>query len=143
MTVSALKKLDEKAKRNVEKKEEDKKKPEEKNEIRKGTKKSVKTGATPPKKTTQKPKATQPKKTTPKTKATTTKKTTPNKSNTKHPGGRTNTRGKSGKDYKMVNVAVPVEIYEKVKAASNGNMTYYINAVLKKSVENVVKRGKK
>lgn len=53
----------------------------------------------------------------------------------KHPGGRTNTRGTAGKDYKMMNIAVPIDVYEKLKEASNGNMTYYINSLLKESVK--------
>lgn len=53
----------------------------------------------------------------------------------KHPGGRTNTRGVPQKDYKMINVAVPIDIYNKLKEASNGNMTFYINNLLKNSVE--------
>ena len=57
------------------------------------------------------------------------------KVSSKHPGGRTNTRGTAGKDYKMMNIAVPIDVYEKLKVASNGNMTYYINSLLKNSVE--------
>jgi hypothetical protein len=53
----------------------------------------------------------------------------------KHPGGRTNTRGIAGKDYKMMNIAVPIDVYEKLKEASNGNMTFYINSLLKNSVD--------
>lgn len=53
----------------------------------------------------------------------------------KHAGGRKPTRGQNGKDYKMMNIAIPMEIYEKLQAASNGNMTYYINSILKSSVE--------
>lgn len=53
----------------------------------------------------------------------------------KHPGGRKPTRGQNGKDYKMMNIAIPMEIYEKLQAASNGNMTYYINSILKSSVD--------
>ena len=52
----------------------------------------------------------------------------------KHPGGRKNIRGVNGKDYKMLNVAVPSDVYEKLKAASNGNMTFFVNAVLRESV---------
>ncbi len=53
----------------------------------------------------------------------------------KHPGGRKNTRGKLDEDYKMVNIAMPMDVYEKIKEASNGNMTYYINSVLRDSAE--------
>ncbi len=53
----------------------------------------------------------------------------------KHAGGRTNTRGTAGKDYKMMNIAVPMDVYEKLKEASNGNMTFYINSLLKNSVD--------
>lgn len=53
----------------------------------------------------------------------------------KNPGGRKNTRGQNGKDYKMMNIAIPMEVYEKLQAASNGNMTYYINSILKSSVD--------
>jgi len=57
----------------------------------------------------------------------------------KHAGGRPNKRGEKGRDFQMINVAVPVEIYEKLKAASEektaGNMTYYINSILKESTE--------
>lgn len=53
----------------------------------------------------------------------------------KHAGGRKNTRGTNGKDYKMMNIAVPMDVYEKLKEASNGNMTFYINSVLKSSVQ--------
>lgn len=49
--------------------------------------------------------------------------------------GRKNTRGKEGEDYKMMNIAVPMDVYEKLREASNGNMTYYINAILKESVD--------
>ena len=108
--MSALDKLNARANINTEKKEEEKKKEVEK----KKTKKVINSSAKPTPAPTKK------------------------KNSGKHAGGRTNIRGESGKDYKMVNVAVPVDVYEKVKAASNGNMTYYINAVLKKSVENVV-----
>lgn len=52
----------------------------------------------------------------------------------KHPGGRTNTRGKNGKDYRMVNIAMPLELYNRLKAASDGNMTHYINSVLKREI---------
>ena len=56
------------------------------------------------------------------------------KKSEKHPGGRKNTRGERGEDYKMMNIAVPIEVYEKLKEASNGNMTFYVNAVLRNSV---------
>ncbi len=49
--------------------------------------------------------------------------------------GRKNTRGKEGEDYKMMNIAVPMDVYEKLREASNGNMTFYINSVLRNSVE--------
>ncbi len=62
------------------------------------------------------------------------KKGTEKKVTEKHPGGRTNTRGTAGKDYKMMNIAVPIDVYEKLKEASNGNMTFYINSLLKNSV---------
>ncbi len=63
------------------------------------------------------------------------KKGTEKKVTKKHSGGRTNTRGTAGKDYKMMNIAVPIDIYEKLKEASNGNMTFYINSLLKNSVK--------
>lgn len=53
----------------------------------------------------------------------------------KNPGGRKNTRGQNGKDYKMMNIAIPMEVYAKLQAASNGNMTYYINSILRNSVD--------
>ena len=49
----------------------------------------------------------------------------------KHPGGRPNTRG----NYKMVNIAVPEDVYNRIKEVCNGNMTYYINDLLRKSVD--------
>ncbi len=52
----------------------------------------------------------------------------------KHPGGRTNTRGKMGEDFKMINIAVPIEVYDMLKEASHGNMTYYVNSLLRESV---------
>lgn len=57
------------------------------------------------------------------------------KTNKKHAGGRKNMRGKKGSDYRMVNIAVPMDLYEKLQEASCGNMTYYINSVLRKSIE--------
>lgn len=53
----------------------------------------------------------------------------------KHPGGRKSTRGKKDIDYKMMNIAIPMDVYEKLQAASNGNMTYFINQILKNSVD--------
>lgn len=52
----------------------------------------------------------------------------------KHAGGRKNIRGENGKDFKMVNIAVPIDVYDRIKEASRGNMTYYINDILRKSV---------
>ena len=82
-----------------------------------------------------------------KTKTTTTKTTSSEKmkpaskkveavkeDKTKRAVGRKNTRGKEGEDYKMMNIAVPMDVYEKLREACNGNMTYYINAILKESV---------
>ena len=48
----------------------------------------------------------------------------------KHAGGRPNTRGK----FKMVNIALPEDVYYRVKEVCNGNMTYYLNKVIKESV---------
>ena len=48
----------------------------------------------------------------------------------KHPGGRPNTRG----NYKMVNVALSADLYNRIQEVCMGNMTYYFNDVLKKSV---------
>ena len=62
----------------------------------------------------------------------TTAAATPKKKTTekKHPGGRPNTRG----NYKMVNVALSEDLYNRIQEVCMGNMTYYINDVLKKSV---------
>ena len=53
----------------------------------------------------------------------------------KHAGGRKRTRGEEGIDYKMVNIAIPMEIYEKLLSGSEqyaaGNLTFYINSILK------------
>ena len=48
----------------------------------------------------------------------------------KHAGGRPNTRG----NYKMVNIALPLEVYDKVKEVCNGNMTFFLNSVIRESV---------
>lgn len=48
----------------------------------------------------------------------------------KHAGGRPKTRGK----YKMVNVAVPEDVYNRLKEVCNGNMTYYLNDIIRKNV---------
>ena len=55
--------------------------------------------------------------------------------NGKHAGGRPNTRG----EHKILNIAVPIEIYEKLKEVSNGNMTYYINSLLEDNLESIKK----
>ncbi len=60
----------------------------------------------------------------------------PARQNGKHPGGRTNTRGEAGKDYKMINIAVPTEVYNKIKEKSGGNMTYFINSLFRNAIEN-------
>lgn len=53
----------------------------------------------------------------------------------KHPGGRTNTRGIKNKDYKMINISLPIDVYEKLKAESpGGNMTRYITDILSKNI---------
>ncbi len=52
------------------------------------------------------------------------------KTEKKHAGGRPNTRG----EFKVLNIAVPMETYEKLKEVSNGNMTYYINNLLRENL---------
>ena len=52
----------------------------------------------------------------------------------KHPGGRNNTRGEAGKDYKMINIEIPIDVYEKLRDKSGGNMTYFLNDLIKKNV---------
>ena len=59
----------------------------------------------------------------------------PKKEKKKHAGGRRKTRGEEGIDYKMVNIAIPMEIYEKLLDGSEqyaaGNLTFYINSILR------------
>lgn len=117
--MSALDKLN--AKANIVKTEDIEKMP-----VTNITTKSRKTTQAPKKETTVTNKKTEPK---------VDKKGSEVKVAEKHPGGRTNTRGTAGKDYKMMNIAVPIDVYEKLKEASNGNMTYYINSLLKESVK--------
>ena len=53
----------------------------------------------------------------------------------KHPGGRTNTRGIKNKDYKMINISLPIDVYEKLKEQSpGGNMTRYITDILSRNI---------
>ena len=49
----------------------------------------------------------------------------------KHAGGRPNTRGR----FKMVNIAVPEEVYDRLKEVCNGNMTYYLNDIIRKNIK--------
>lgn len=55
------------------------------------------------------------------------------KAKKKHPGGRTNVRGKKGEDYRMVNIAMPSDLYDRIREESHGNMTFFINQILRKS----------
>ncbi len=66
-----------------------------------------------------------------KTNAVTNKEKPQAKNNGKHPGGRPPVRG----EYKMFNIALPLDTYNKIKEKSGGNMTYYINDVQRKNVE--------
>lgn len=58
----------------------------------------------------------------------------------KKTSGRPNTRGKKGKDFQLINIAVPNEIYNTLRELSYekaaGNMTFYINKLLKEAIEN-------
>jgi hypothetical protein len=56
------------------------------------------------------------------------------KTKKKHPGGRTNVRGKKGEDYRMVNIAMPTDLYDRIREESHGNMTFFINQILRKSL---------
>lgn len=53
--------------------------------------------------------------------------------------GRPNTRGKKGKDFQLINIAVPNDVYNKLRELSYekaaGNMTFYINKLLKEAIE--------
>ena len=65
-------------------------------------------------------------------KGTTSKKVTDKKEtgSGKHPGGRPRKEG----TYKKVNLSVPEEVYNRLKEVSGGNMTYYINSMLREKV---------
>lgn len=56
------------------------------------------------------------------------------KTKKKHPGGRTNVRGKKGEDYRMVNIAMPTDLYDRIREESHGNMTFFVNQILRKSL---------
>ncbi len=49
--------------------------------------------------------------------------------------GRPSVRGEKNKDYKMVNLAVPISMYDELKALGGGNVTYFINTLLKEALE--------
>ena len=49
--------------------------------------------------------------------------------------GRPVIRGEKNKDYRMVNLAVPISMYEELKALGGGNVTYFINMLLKEALE--------
>lgn len=57
----------------------------------------------------------------------------------KKTSGRPNTRGKKGKDFQLINIAVPNDVYNKLRELSYekaaGNMTFYINKLLKEAIE--------
>ena len=51
--------------------------------------------------------------------------------------GRPVVRGEKNKDYRMVNLAVPISMYEELKALGGGNVTYFINTLLKEALEEI------
>lgn len=58
----------------------------------------------------------------------------------KKTSGRPNTRGKKGKDFQLINIAVPNDVYNKLRELSYekaaGNMTFFINKILKEAIDN-------
>lgn len=124
--MSALDKLNAKANITVNKEED---KTEKKVAPKKQPEKAVKATAEKKKTTTKKTTSSV------KAKPVSKKAETVKEEKVKKAVGRKNTRGKEGEDYKMMNIAVPMDVYEKLREASNGNMTFYINSVLRNSVE--------
>ncbi len=49
--------------------------------------------------------------------------------------GRPVVRGEKNKDYRMVNLAIPIPVYDELKALGGGNVTYFINLLLKEALE--------
>ena len=114
--MGALDKLNAKAKEQTEKKEHFNNGDSEKNESKPAERDAEKQPKTTENNYVSKQKKTR--------KGTRTKKA-------KHPGGRPNTRGK----YKMVNIAIPEDVYDRLKEVCNGNMTYYLNDIIRKNIK--------
>lgn len=57
----------------------------------------------------------------------------------KKTSGRPNTRGEKGVDFQLINIAVPNDVYNQLRELSYeyaaGNMTFYINKILKDAIE--------
>lgn len=62
-------------------------------------------------------------------------KETPDKTAESKKMGRPIVRGEKNKDYRMVNLAVPISMYDELKALGGGNVTYFINTLLKEALE--------
>lgn len=49
--------------------------------------------------------------------------------------GRPVIRGEKNKDFKMINLALPITTYDEIKSLSGGNVTYMINLLLKEALD--------
>ncbi len=49
--------------------------------------------------------------------------------------GRKPTRGIRDVDYKMLNIAVPMDVYDGLIASYGGNLTYHINSILREAIK--------
>ena len=49
--------------------------------------------------------------------------------------GRPVVRGEKNKDYRMVNLAVPIDMYDELKSHAGGNVTFFINQLLREALD--------